>query len=325
MARIAFEQVAIIGTGLIGASIGLALKRLTPAPRVIGCDLSGAARRAASGLKAVDRATGNLADAVRDADLVVVAVPVRAIELVFREIGPLLRPGTVVTDTGSTKRRVMAWASELLPEGVSFVGGHPMTGRATAGSDGATAALFENAVYCVSPSTSADPKAVENVVKAIEAFGSVVYFVEPDEHDGLVASISHLPFVASNAVMLSAATDRGWREARTIAAGGFATITNLCENDSRMFADVCLTNPDQVTRQIDRLVEELGELRALIQAGDDRIYDRFAEAQRLHQDWLAGRGTEAAPSIATEDLKPQNLFFPGRLGEMLRRGDRDRK
>lgn len=324
MARIAFEQVAIIGTGLIGASFGLALKRLTPAPRVIGCDLTGSARRSATGLKAVDRATGNLADAVREADLVVIAVPVRAIELVLREIGPLLRPGTVVTDTGSTKRQVMAWAAELLPDGVSFVGGHPMTGRATAGTEGASGALFENAVYCVSPSTTADPKGVENVVKTIESLGSVVYFVEPDEHDGLVASISHLPFVASNAIMRSAATDRGWREARTIAAGGFATITHLCENDSRMFADVCLTNRDQVTRQIDRLVEELGELRALIQAGDDGIYDRFAEAQRLHQDWLAGRGNEPAPSVPAEDLKPQSLFFPGRLGEMLRRGERDK-
>ena len=325
MARTAFENVAIIGTGLIGASVGLALKRLTPAPRVIGCDLRGDARRSATGMKAVDRATGNLADAVRDVDLVVVAAPVRAIELVFREIGPLLRPGTVVTDTGSTKRQVMAWAAELLPDGVSFVGGHPMTGRSTAGTDGASAALFENAVYCVSPSSSADPKAVENVVKTIEALGSVVYFVEPDEHDGLVASISHLPFVASNAVMRSAATDRGWREARTIAAGGFATITNLCENDSRMFADICLTNRDQVARQIDRLIEELGELRALIEADDDRLYDRFTETQQLHHDWLAGRGTESAPSVPTEDLKPQSLFFPGRLGEMLRRGDRDKK
>ncbi len=325
MARIAFEHIAIIGTGLIGASFGLALKRLAPAPRVVGCDLTGSARRSATSLKAVDRATGNLADAVREADLVVVAVPVRAIELVLREIGPLLRPGTVVTDTGSTKRQVMAWAAELLPEGVSFIGGHPMTGRATAGTDGATGALFENAVYCVSPSSTADPKAVENVVKTIEALGSVAYFVEPDEHDGLVASISHLPFLASNAVMRSAATERGWREARTIAAGGFATLTNLCESDSRMFADICLTNRDQVARQIDRLVDELTELRALIEAGDDRLYDRFAETQRLHQDWLAGRGTEAAPSIPAEDLKPQNLFFPGRLGEMLRRGDRDRK
>ena len=325
MARIAFEQVTIIGTGLIGASFGLALKRLVPAPRVIGCDLSGAARRDANSLKAVDRATGNLADAVREADLVVIAVPVGAIELVLREIGPLLRPGAVVTDTGSTKRQVMDWAAELLPAGVSFVGGHPMTGRATAGTDGASGALFENAVYCVSPSSSADPKAVENVVKTIETLGSVVYFVEPDEHDGLVASISHLPFVASNAIMRSAATDRGWREARTIAAGGFATITNLCESDSRMFADICLTNRDQVTRQIDRLVDELGELRALIEAGDDRIYDRFSEAQGLHREWLAGRGNEPAPSIPAEDLKPQSLFFPGRLSEMLRRGVHDKK
>jgi len=322
VARIAFQNVTIIGTGLIGASFGLALKRLTPAPRVVGCDLSGDARRSARGQKAVDHTTGNLAEAVREADLVVVATPVRAVELVFREIGPLLRPGTVVTDTGSTKRQIIDWAAKLLPEGVSFVGGHPMTGRATAGTDDASAALFENAVYCVSPSPSADAKAVENVVKLVEALGSVIYFVEPDEHDGLVASISHLPFVLSSALMRGAATDRGWREARTIAAGGFATATHLCEGDPRMFGDICLTNRDQVTRQIDRLVDELTELRTLIAAGDERLYDRFSEAQRLHLEWLAGRGTEQTPTVSTEDLKPQNLFFPGKLADLLRRSDK---
>jgi prephenate dehydrogenase len=324
VARIAFQQVAIIGTGLIGASLGLALKRLQPPPRVVGCDLSGDARRAATGQKAVDRATGNLAEAVRDADLVVIATPVRAIELVLREIGPLLRPGTVVTDTGSTKRQVLAWAAEYLPQGVSFIGGHPMTGRATAGADGASGALFENTVYCVSPAPSADPKAVENVVKLVEATGAVAYFVEPDEHDGLVASISHLPFVASSAIMRSAATDRGWREARSIAAGGFATATHLTEADSRMFGDICLTNRDQVARQIDRLVDELTELRGMIAAGDERLYDRFAEAQQLHAEWIAGRGTpdQATPSYSTEDLKPQSLFFGSKINEILRRGEK---
>lgn len=325
MARIAFENVAIIGTGLIGASLGLALKRLAPAPRIIGCDLSGDARRSANSQKAVDRATGNMADAVRDADLVIIATPVRAVEVVLREIGPLLRPGTMVTDTGSTKRQIMAWAEEILPEGISFVGGHPMTGRATAGTDDASGALFENAVYCVSPSARADPKSVEKVVKLVEAIGSVVYFVEPDEHDGLVASISHLPFLVSSAIMRSAATDRGWREARSIAAGGFATATNLTEHDPRMFADICLTNADQVARQIDRLVDELTELRTLIVGGDDRIYDRFSESQQLHREWMSGRGSEPAPAVSTEDLKPQSLFFPGKLGELLRRGDRSKK
>lgn len=323
MPRIAFQQVAIVGTGLLGASLGLALKRLTPAPRIVGCDLSGDARREATSRKAVDRATGNVIDAVRDADLVVIATPVRAVELVLREIGPVLRPGTVVTDTGSTKRQILAWAAEHLPEGVSFVGGHPMTGRNTAGTGGPAAELFENAVYCICPPPSADAKAVENIVKLVEAIGSTAYFVEPDEHDGLVASISHLPYVVSTSIMRVAASDRGWREAKTIAAGGFATATHLSDSDPRMFADICLTNGDQIARQIGRLIDELADLKAAVERGDERVYDRFVEARRLHDEWLAGRSAdEPPPAYTAADLKPSSLFFPSKLGDLLRRGEK---
>lgn len=322
MAKIAFQRVAIIGTGLLGSSLGLALKRLSPAPQIIGCDLSGEARREATSNRAVDRATGNVVDAVRDADLVVVATPVRAIELVFREIAIMVKPGTVVTDTGSTKRQVLAWAAEHLPEGVSFVGGHPMTGRNTAGTGGAAAELFQNAVYCITPPASAASEAVGNIVKMVEAIGSTPYFVEPDEHDGLVAAVSHLPYVVSASVMRTAATDRGWREAKTIAAGGFATATHLSDGDPRMFADICLTNADQIGRQIDRLIDELSDLKAQIQRGDETVFDRFAEARRLHDEWLAGRSADEQPAYSTADLKPSSLLFPGKLGDLLRRGEK---
>ncbi|MFN8637522.1 MAG: prephenate dehydrogenase [Chloroflexota bacterium] len=326
MAKIAFQQVTIIGIGLLGSSLGLALKRLTPAPRVIGCDLSGEARREASGKKAVDRATGNVIDAVQGSDLVVLATPVRAIEIVLRDIAPALAPGTVVTDTGSTKRQILDWAAQYLPSTVSFVGGHPMTGRNTAGTSGAAAELFANAVYCVSPPSSADAKAVENIVKMVEAIGSTPYFVEPDEHDGLVASISHLPYVMSTALMRIAATDRGWREAKTIAAGGFATATHLTDADPRMFADICLTNREQVSRQITRLIDELADLREAVDRGDEGLYDRFVGARQLHDEWLAGRSAdEAPPAYSASDLKPSSLFFPARLGELLRRGDKEKK
>jgi prephenate dehydrogenase len=323
VAKIAFQRVAIVGTGLLGSSLGLALKRLQPAPQIIGCDLSGDARREANSVRAVDRVTGNVVDAVRDADLVIIATPVRAIELVMRDIALVLRPGTVVTDTGSTKRQVLDWAAEYLPDTVSFVGGHPMTGRNTAGTGGPSADLFHNAVYCVTSPPSADSKAVENIVKMAEALGSTPYFVEADEHDGLVAGISHLPYVVSTAVMRIAATDRGWREAKTIAAGGFATATHLTDGDPRMFADICLTNADQVGRQIDRLIEELTDLKAAMQRGDEGIFDRFAEARRMHDEWLAGRSADdEPPAYSTADLKPSSLLFPGKLGELLRRGDK---
>jgi prephenate dehydrogenase len=322
MARIAFQQVTIVGLGLLGGSLGLALKRMSPAPRVIGCDLSGDARREASGKKAVDRATSNVVDAVQGSDLVIIATPVKTIEMVLLDIAPVLAPGTVVTDTGSTKRQVLEWAARYLPDTVSFVGGHPMTGRTTAGTSGSAAEIFENAVYCISSPPSADAKAVENVVKMVEALGSTPYFVEPDEHDGLVASISHLPYLVSTAVMRIAATDRGWREAKTIAAGGFATATHLTDGDPRMFADICLTNREQISRQIGRMIDELADLRAAVDRGDAEIYDRFVATRQMHDEWLAGRSAdEAPPAYSSDDLKPSSLFFPSKLGELLRRGD----
>jgi len=323
MARIAFQQVTIVGLGLLGSSLGLALKRLSPAPKVIGCDLSGEARREANGRKAVDGATSNVVEAVQGSDLVVLATPVRAMELVMQEIAPHLTPGAVVTDTGSTKRQIVDWAAQYLPSTVSFVGGHPMTGRTTAGARGAVAELFENAVYCVSSPPSAEAKAVENVVKMVEAIGATPYFVEPDEHDGLVASISHLPYVVSTAVMRIASTDRGWREAKTIAAGGFATATHLSDGDPRMFADICLTNREQVSRQISRLIEELTQIRAEVDRGDEAIYDRFVESRAMHDEWLVGRSADETPATySSADLKPSSLFFPSKLGDLLRRGDK---
>jgi prephenate dehydrogenase len=222
---------------------------------------------------------------------------------------------------------VLGWAARDLPDNVSFVGGHPMTGRNTAGTGGPSADLFQNAVYCVTPPPSADSKAVENITKMVEALGSTPYFVEPDEHDGLVAGVSHLPYVVATAVMRIAATDRGWREAKTIAAGGFATATHLADANPRMYADICLTNADQVGRQIDRLIDELTELKSAMQRGDETIFDRFAEARQFHDEWLAGRSAdEEAPSYSTADLKPSSLLFPGKLGELLRRGgDKDKK
>lgn len=325
MAKIAFQRVAIVGTGLIGASLGLALKRLSPAPIVSGFDISGASRRSANSKKAVDRISGNLAEATRDADLVIIATPVRAIELLFQELAPLLKPGAVVTDTASTKRQVLLWAEAHLPKGVSFIGGHPMTGRSTVGASDPSADLFPNAVYCVTPLPSADGKDVEKIVKMVEAIGSVAYFVAADEHDGLVASISHLPFLLSIAMMRSAATDRGWREAKTIAAGGFATSTALVDSDPRMFADICLTNQEQVARQIDRLVGELTSLRNAIEQGDESLYDTFSDTQVQRLEWLSGRGADEPPPLNTEDLKPSNLFFGSRLGGLFSRGEKEKR
>lgn len=312
-----FQRVAIVGTGLIGASLGLALKALPRPPAVVGFDISGDSRRAASRLRAVDRTAGNLVEAVRDAELVVIATPVRSIELVLREIAPFLPPGAVVTDTGSTKAAVVIWAEEFLPPHATFVGGHPMTGKATAGVAEADARLFQGTVYCLTPSTRTDASALDRLVHLVEGIGAVPYFLQPDEHDALVAGVSHLPYVLSSALMESVGTDEGWREMSQLAAGGFATATALAEGDPQMFADIVLTNRQHVVRQLERLLVHLSELKELIAAGDEGVRQWFETAQRLRLEWLASRQGEGEP-IPKEELRPPSLLFPSGLGDWLK-------
>ena len=321
MARL-FTQVAILGTGLIGSSLGLALKAFKEPPDVVGFDLSGDNRRAASSQKAVDRATGNLAETVRDADLIVVSTPVRAMEPLFREIGLLAKDGALVTDTGSTKEQVLGWAERLLPSRLQFVGGHPMAGKVTAGPYEAEATLFQNATYCLCPLPRTDRWAVDKMVKLVESLGTSHYFVDAHEHDGLVAAVSHLPYLVSVAIVNAVAAERSWRESATLAAGGFATASHLSESDPQMFADILMTNRDSVLRQIDHFAEQLSTLRGAVERGDEGIKRLLGHAQLRHREWLSGRaaeGSERPPAVDVSDLKPQNMLLGSRLGGLLGR------
>jgi len=323
-----FRHVAILGTGLIGGSLALALKSSNPAARVVGFDLNGESRSGAGGLKtdagakAFDDVSGNLARALSGADLVVLSTPVRALELLLREVGTLATPGMVVTDTGGTKQQVLGWAESLLPESIHFVGGDPMAGKVEAGPWEAEAGLFRGATYCLCPLPRTSREAVERVVTLVESVGAVPYFVDAHEHDGLVAAVSDLPYLVSIGVMNSVAADRAWREAATLATGSFATATHLSASDPQMFADSALTNREAVVRQLDRLTEELGRLREQIAAGDESLRQTLAEAQQRHREWLSGRaaegGAEAPVPIETASMRPASLFFPARLGELLR-------
>jgi prephenate dehydrogenase len=312
-----FQRVTIIGTGLIGASLGLALRGASPGIQITGFEPGADAQRTASRLKAVDSFAPSIPHAVREAQLVIVATPVRSVEMVFREMRDDLAPGTLVTDTASTKAQVQEWAQELLPRTVSFVGGHPMTGRLTAGSGDPVGTLFQQTVYCVVPSPTAEASLVQRFVSMTEAIGSVPYFVDAAEHDGLVAGISHLPYLASAMLMRSVSEDGGWREMRTLAAGGFATATQLAAGNPTMYADICLTNREQVLRQLDQYIERLRDLRQRIDRGDESILDELAEAAAAREAWLnTPPDSDGAPSTA--DLRGPNIFSPGKLGDMIR-------
>lgn len=307
------SRVALIGTGLIGSSFALAIRAAHPRVEIRGFDGSYDAVKEAQRVKAVDRVS-SLPDAVEGADLVVVSTPVGAMEAIFEEIAPLVGERTVVTDTGSTKAQVLAWARRHLDGRAQFVGGHPMAGKTVTGAAAAEAGLFQNRVWCLMPSPVASQAAVALMVELVEAAGATPYFLDPDEHDGLVAAVSHLPYLMAVALINQLAEEPSWREAASLAAGGFAYATHLSDSDPRMFADIARTNREPLVRRLDAFIAALGALRDRVATEDPSLEATFAAARQRHQDWLAGRPQATRETASTmEQLPSSRTLLTGSL------------
>jgi prephenate dehydrogenase len=275
------ERIAIIGLGLIGGSIGLALKR-TP---MTGIEIAGTARtretaQKARKLGAIDVEARTAEDAVRDAKLVIIASPILAMQPVLQEIAPALREGAVVTDAGSTKANVMRWAREILPDHAEFIGGHPMAGKESSGIGVADADLFRGKPWVVVPSVRASEGAIQTVVGLAAATGAEPVFMDADEHDSYVAAISHLPLALSSALFSVAFGSAAWPELAALASSGFRDTTRLASGSAEMAHDIMLTNRDNILHWIDRFQEELSRLRATIASGEGQpVLEAFARIQ----------------------------------------------
>jgi prephenate dehydrogenase len=280
-----FDRVAIIGLGLIGGSIGLALGTTKSARQVVGYDLGKGVSDRARKAGAIDQSFHALADAVRGAELVILATPVGAMRSLLQAIAPALTPGTVVTDVASTKVQVISWAEEFLPANTSFVGGHPMAGKEVSGVEAADAGIFKNRIYCLTPTPRTNPVAINKVSTFVEAIGARVRFLEPAEHDGQVASVSHLPFLASIALVNTVTEGSAWSDASLLAANGFRDISRLAAGSPEMYRDICLTNSEAITRWLDAYLATLHSLREHIAVHDKDLSETFARAQQERQQW----------------------------------------
>ena len=205
----------------------------------------------------------------------------------LQDIAITATPGAVVTDVASTKAQIISWAEEFLPTSVAFVGGHPMTGKELSGVESADAALFQGRIYCLTPTAHTRPVAINKVSILIEALGARVRFLEPAEHDGQVAGISHLPFVASVALMKTVAEGPAWGDAAMLAAGGFRDMSRLAAGNPEMYRDICLTNSEALTRWLNEYITTLSELRDRIAVHDRSLAETFARAQQLRLQWQA--------------------------------------
>ena len=301
------QQITIIGLGLIGGSVGLALRRWSTqhdnALHITGFDADMDKQTLAKKMGVVDATTWSLGDAVTNADVVIVATPVGAMQEVFTDIGPHLKSGAIVTDTGSTKTNVLEWATSL-PSHVSFVGGHPMAGKSDS-LEGADVDLFKGATWVVCPGVTASEAAIKNVLGLVAAVDAEAFFVDPAEHDSYVAGISHLPMVVAAALVRTATADQSWRDMRSLASSGFRDTTRLALGSPEMHRDISLTNRQALSRWIGQMITTLEEFQSELTSDDEdqareRIQEFFHEAQdqRARVEVVQSRSSEQSPETS---------------------------
>lgn len=268
----AVKQVAILGVGLIGGSLGRAWKTHRPELQVVGYDRPEVLNEP-SAAKAIDVKASSAAKAVENADVVVLATPIGALTALLKEISPHLQPGAVVTDVSSVKAPITRTAAQVLDKTNPFIGGHPMAGAEESGIAHADAFLFENATYVLCPPSflSADDLQSKYTpfIELIESTGARVRILEAKQHDQVAARVSHVPQLLAVALMNQAIAAQQRNDAvLQLAAGGFRDMTRIASSSFGLWHDILASNRRPITEALDELLESLEDIRATISHKD---------------------------------------------------------
>lgn len=279
------KTLAVIGVGLIGGSFALSLKKAGVVERVVGIDRDRANLEEALRLGVIDVAAPGV-EAVREAQVVFVAVPVRSIAPVLAEIAPYLSAGCVVSDGGSVKAEVVQACEPLMPAATCFVGGHPIAGTEHSGAAAAFESLFKNKRCILTPTATTDPAALELMSRLWQAAGSRVECMDCASHDRVFAAVSHLPHMVAYALVH--AVDRSAEEEENIlafSAGGFRDFTRIASSDPVMWRDIALMNRGALLDMLDRYTIEIQSLRERVALGDDAwLEEYFKTSKRLRDE-----------------------------------------
>ena len=295
-----YDRVALIGLGLIAGSMSLAMREAGLAREVVGYARSKATRDTAREIGLVDRVTDSAAEAVRGADLVVLAVPVGAMGEVAAEIAPHLAAGATVTDVGSVKQAVIEAVGPHLPEGVHFVPGHPLAGTEHSGPRAGFAALFRNRWWLLTPPGGTDPEAVARLAALIRAMGANVEEMDAPHHDLVLAVTSHTPHLIAYTMVGVADHLKRVTESEVIkySAAGFRDFTRIAASDPTMWRDVFLQNKEAVLDILGRFTEELFVLQRAIRMGDGpHLHDYFTRTRAIRRGIIEAGQDTAAPDF----------------------------
>ncbi len=292
-----FNRITLIGIGLIGSSLAHDIKRLGLADEVVVATRSAETLKRAEELKLGDRYTTSSAEAVKDADLVIVSVPVGASESVAKEIAGSLKPGAIVTDVGSTKASVIAQMQPHMPDHVHFIAGHPIAGTEKSGPDAGFPGLFQGRWCILTPLEGTDPTALKTLRSFWEALGSRVDEMDAQHHDKVLAIVSHLPHLIAYNIVGTADDLETVTESEVIkySASGFRDFTRLAASDPTMWRDVCLHNRDAILEMLARFSEDLAYLQRAIRWGEgDKIFELFTRTRAIRRSIVqAGQDVDA--------------------------------
>lgn len=292
-----YDRVALIGLGLIAGSMSHAIKRGGLANEVVGYARSSESRDIAREIGLCDRICDTAQDAVKDADLVVLCVPVGAMAAVAAEIGPSLKPGCTVSDVGSVKQAVIDAVAPHLPSGTHFIPAHPLAGTEHSGPRSGFAELFDNRWCIVVPAADTDKAALEQLRALWIAMGSNVEEMDAEHHDRVLAVTSHIPHLIAY-TMVGVADDLGRvtdSEVIQYSAAGFRDFTRIASSDPTMWRDVFLANKDATLEILGRFTEELFALQRAIRQGDgDHLHEYFTHTREIRRGIIeAGQDTDA--------------------------------
>jgi cyclohexadieny/prephenate dehydrogenase len=295
-----FDRLALIGVGLIGSSIAHAARQRGLVRSIVATARSAKTRQRVVELGLADKVVESNAEAAKDADLVIVCIPVGACGPVAQEIGPVLKPGAIVSDVGSVKGSVVKDMAPYLPANVHFVPAHPVAGTEHSGPDSGFAELFINRWCILTPPPGTDAQAVEKLAAFWRALGAKVEAMSPEHHDLVLAVTSHLPHLIAYTIV-GTANELGQvteSEVLQFSAGGFRDFTRIAASDPTMWRDVFLANKDAVLEMLGTFQEDLSKLTRAIRRGDgEALFEHFSRTRAIRRGIVNIGQDSAAPDF----------------------------
>jgi prephenate dehydrogenase len=283
-----FERVAVLGVGLIGGSFALALKQAQACAHVVGAGRNAGNLKLALERGVIDSIAADAVAAAHGADLVLLAAPVAQFPKLFRDVASVLGPKALVTDAGSTKRDVVAAARCALGKKISqFVPAHPVAGAEKSGAAAASADLFRGKRVIMTPLRENSDSSVKKLEDAWSACGAKISRMDPEEHDAVLAAVSHLPHVLAFALVHDFAARENAAQLFAYAAGGFRDFTRIASSHPEMWRDICIANRDRLLVELKKYTGALASMQQLLEAGDGAGLEKlFAEARAARDKWI---------------------------------------